>query len=142
MAEPDLIQRLSIGPDSLNVFVVFRTITYNDAYGLAVVQTDGEAIKNRAGKIVNRHAGRDRIKSHHRKDDKRAHAATVLVTGHSKSRVSEPGVEQHADALLGFPGRTEIVVDVRSVQAGFVAHRELSHQSAGIGKFMPEIKLA
>ena len=45
------------------------------------------------------------------------------------------------DILLRFPGRSHIVIQIRYMEAGFVAHLEHTHQSGSIGQHIVETEL-
>src|ERR1035437_7922377 len=83
VAGPELIQRFAVQADAWNVFVIARIVFTNDPQGFAIMQANGDAIKDRTAQIVNGHAWCHRIKSRSEENDKRAHAATVLVARHA-----------------------------------------------------------
>ena len=68
----------------------------------------------------------DGIEAHHRKDHECAQTASVFITRNALQCVGEKRFEQHTDALLGLPRRSETVVYIRNRQAWFVAHGELT----------------
>src|ERR1035438_6361595 len=83
VADPDFWSRLTVQLDALDIFIFCRVVPANNGKRFAIMQMDGDAVKNWAGDVVNRHAGCDRIKSHHGEYDEGAHTAAIFVAGHA-----------------------------------------------------------
>ena len=110
MTNPHLIVRLSVESRTLDILIFMRNITGHDGEGLTALQAELRPLEERTADNVVRQSGHYRLDAEGREDAESRHATAVFIAADTHQVVAEPTLQEHTDALLGFPGLAGIAI--------------------------------